>query len=1290
MAKNKKGNPKISNNNSPNKNNKNPKNNNSSTTNTAQKSSSTPNNTQQTINKDNFEVGSTSCSRNENSAASVIQPFDLAQEAPDDDPVELEEEYVPVSRTNSASSVSDKVILKLDIEDVQSEIDYWTNAIFCYVLGANPPGYVLGGFLRRVWKFHDIDTVSTLANGICVVRFKDDASKQTVLRSGPVFFYNKPLVVKDWTPDVKMVKTDMEVVPIWIRFYGLDLKFWGLALNKIASLVGKPVRLDTATHTKSFLGYARIMVEVSMGQDFPDVIEFLDEMDVCHRQIVHYEWKPVKCTECSGMGHLAAVCRKKKEVVQNKGKARQEWRPKPVKPAQAPPVPPAAPIPVEIPLPTIDPTAIVTPMPVNGGILNTITPARIITKLLRQGPDKAQGRGEGRSFMDRMILSLGRSNGPATGVRRKTRVKTNNINKVKNGLNKHWQLLHNNDIKEGGRIWLMWDEQIYKVDLISKFAQVIHVRVTYMLNNFSWFLSMVYGFNKSHEREELWHVLSSLEFQDCVENRGLCDVASSGAFFTWNNKQAGEARVYSRIDRIMANDHWVMEGPEGSFSFLPEGLYDHSPCGHLEYSHPRFPYVSSGGVKLLKAPLKVLNREYFGQVETAAHLAEILLHTIQKKVHADPARRRSNKVLQIKNAHGTICDNNSSIEQAFLDYYVSLLGSDRAVSPVSKGVMAHGALVTESQAAVMIREITDAEIKDALFSIPPDKAPGPDGYTSQFFKDAFPVVGPDIIQAVKDFFRNGRLLQQLNATVLTLIPKKDKPETVMDFRPIACCNVLYKCITKILCTRLNEVLGNIISHNQTAFIKGRDIVDNVLICQDLVRLYNRKSCSPRALMKIDLRKAYDTIEWTFIKDVLVSLKFPETIVRWIMACVTSTSFSLSLNGNQFGYFHGKRGIRQGDPMSPLLFTLCMEYLSRILAVVTAKQGFNFHPLCRSLHLSHLCFADDLLLFSRGDCFSIKILLRALKTFEVASGLAVNHDKSELFMNGICPEDKVKILLFSNFTLGVFPFSKHHGGWVFLTIFDWNKASIAKFTWWIASKQDHLWIKWVNAIYIKHNPWWNYQPSLQSSWSWRQICKIKDIFKPGYSNDLWVSGDYSVQKGYEWLHSDAVRVPWWPMVWNNLNVPKHSFIFWLYALNRLSTRDRLVAHGICSETVCVLCQQEDECRTHLFFHCAFSRRCLHLVQEWLQFDMGDNEPLLWCSSWRCPFLFQKQVTFAGIASLIYHLWEARNRCRMEGILPTPGFLFGRIKQDVIGRALNKLAKCKTRVGSNWLTSVGITS
>ena len=257
-----------------------------------------------------------------------------------------------------------------------------------------------------------------------------------------------------------------------------------------------------------------------------------------------------------------------------------------------------------------------------------------------------------------------------------------------------------------------------------------------------------------------------------------------------------------------------------------------------------------------------------------------------------------------------------------------------------------------------------------------------------------------VSSAVVDSLNSGTLLKVINNTSITLIPKVICPNNIGDYRPIACCNVLYKLLTKLISGRLRNVLPEIIAENQGAFVQGRYVAHNILICQDLIKYYGRKITKPSCLIKLDIKKAYDTVEWDFLEEVMVAMEFPVMFVRLVMECVRTPKFSLILSGSNQGFFGARRGLRQGDPISPLLFVIAMEYLSRILSKLEDKEEFKYNDRCEGIKLNHLIFADDVLLFSHGDFRSVYLLMQALKTFSQTSGLIPNPEKTSVYCAGM--------------------------------------------------------------------------------------------------------------------------------------------------------------------------------------------------------------------------------------------------------------------------------------------------
>ncbi|OMO97058.1 reverse transcriptase [Corchorus capsularis] len=304
------------------------------------------------------------------------------------------------------------------------------------------------------------------------------------------------------------------------------------------------------------------------------------------------------------------------------------------------------------------------------------------------------------------------------------------------------------------------------------------------------------------------------------------------------------------------------------------------------------------------------------------------------------------------------------------------------------------------------KEFTEDEIKLAAFQMNPSKSPGPDGFNPCFYQKYWSIVGGDVTRLALEFHNEGKPLPDINHTTIVLIPKVADPSCVKEFRPISLCNVLIKIITKALTNRLKLILPQIISETQSAFVPGRQMFDNSMIAFEIIHhMSNSRSHSKQHMaLKLDLRKAYDRVEWQFLEDVMRVMGFSERWISSVMTCVRTVTYSVSVNGNHSERIYPTRGIRQGDPLSPYLFLLCMEGFTSLLK--TAELNGNIEGVSVARHapkISHLFFADDILLFIRAQWSDCATLLDILNRFELASGQQINIEKSSIFFSKSTPD-----------------------------------------------------------------------------------------------------------------------------------------------------------------------------------------------------------------------------------------------------------------------------------------------
>jgi hypothetical protein len=361
-------------------------------------------------------------------------------------------------------------------------------------------------------------------------------------------------------------------------------------------------------------------------------------------------------------------------------------------------------------------------------------------------------------------------------------------------------------------------------------------------------------------------------------------------------------------------------------------------------------------------------------------------------------RKRRNTITAIQDVDGQEFTSLEGIERAFINYYQKLFTSE-ANPQAENCTEAIKAKVPADMVERLLRNCTQDEVYDALRQMAPLKAPGPDGYTADFYLQHWETVGPEVCAAVIHFFNSNHMSIEMNKTHIALIPKNSNPSNVTHFRPISLCNVIYKIISKVLANRMKAVLPHVISPNQSAFIPGRLITDNILAAYETLHTMHTSMWSRVGFMgiKLDMSKAYDRVEWGFLEEVMKKMGFPERWIAWVMECVRSVSYSILVNGQPVGNIKPRRGLRQGDPISPYLFLMCAEALSSMLSQAENNGVITGVPTSkRGPKITHLFFADDSLLFCKANSVEWRRLTKILDKYEAASGQKLNKDKTSIF------------------------------------------------------------------------------------------------------------------------------------------------------------------------------------------------------------------------------------------------------------------------------------------------------
>ena len=276
------------------------------------------------------------------------------------------------------------------------------------------------------------------------------------------------------------------------------------------------------------------------------------------------------------------------------------------------------------------------------------------------------------------------------------------------------------------------------------------------------------------------------------------------------------------------------------------------------------------------------------------------------------------------------------------------------------------------------------------------KAPGPDGFTANFFQHFWELIKWEVWWVVEESRTLRWMYPAMNANFIALIPKTEDSNSLDKYRHIALCNIIYKIVSKVIALRLKPMLPLIISPEQSGYVEGRQITDGIILTHEIIHSL-KQTKKPGMLLKIDLSKAFDSISWEYLQKILKAFGFAPLWIRWINNLLSPSFFTILINGIPSPTFRPSRGIKQGDPLSPFLFVILAEGLGHSIKSTILSHKLRGLSIHQAPAVSHQQFVDDNMLFSHPSVQEARTFKSILDSFTKASGALINNVKSQIFL-----------------------------------------------------------------------------------------------------------------------------------------------------------------------------------------------------------------------------------------------------------------------------------------------------